>query len=572
MIVQEWLLHGGRFYLALSLAMLFIAAGVQAQKTAAADLIFLNGRVWTVDEAMPEAQALAVQNGRIMAIGSSEEIGALAGPSTRVVDLAGRVVMPGFIDNHVHFLNSGMQLLGIELRSAASEEEFARRIAGYAAKYPGRWITGGDWDHESWPGAREPHRGLIDAVTPATPVFVNRLDGHMALANSAALKLAGIDRNTPDPPGGEIVHDPATGEPTGLLKDEAMNAVFAVIPPSSEAERLEGAAAAMELARRCGVTSIQDVGSPEDLQTYQTLLERGELTVRVDCRIPLGQYKLLADAGIRAHFGSDMVRIGSLKAFADGSLGSTTALFFEPYEGSSSRGLPMDIVLDGRMEKWALAADKAGLQLSVHAIGDSANSLMLDIFERCVRENPRWDRRFRLEHAQHIAKKDIARFARLGVIASAQPFHAIDDGRWAHKRIGEPRCHEAYPFRSFIDQGVHLCFGTDWSVAPLNPLLGIYAAVTRRTLDGGHPDGWIPEQKISVAEAVACYTRNSAYASFDEKNKGTLKKGYLADLVVLSGDLFTIPPEKIRELQVDLTVLDGRVIFERAAGETIPPR
>ncbi|OPZ77791.1 MAG: N-substituted formamide deformylase precursor [bacterium ADurb.Bin431] len=328
----------------------------------------------------------------------------------------------------------------------------------------------------------------------------------------------------------------------------------------------------MDLARRCGVTSIQDVGSVEDLQTYQTLLERGELSVRVDCRIPLSQYKLFADAGIRAHFGGDMLRIGSLKAFADGSLGSTTALFFESYEGSTSRGLPMDIVLDGRMEQWALAADKAKLQLSVHAIGDSANSLMLDIFERCVRENPAWDRRFRLEHAQHIAAKDIPRFARLGVIASAQPFHAIDDGRWAHKRIGEKRCHEAYPFRSFLDQGVHLCFGTDWSVAPLNPLLGIYAAVTRRTLDGSHPDGWIPEQKISVAEAIACYTLNSAYASYDERSKGRLVKGYLADLVVLSGDLFAIPPEKIREVQVDLTVLDGRVIFERTGGETIPSR
>ena len=572
MLVQDWLLHGGRFMLALSLGFLFIAASVQAQKPAAADLIFVDGRVWTVDKAMPEAQALAVQNGRIMGIGSSAEIRTLAGPSTRIIDLAGRMLMPGFIDNHVHFLNSGLQLLGIELRSAASEEEFTRRIAEYAGKHPGRWITGGDWDHESWPGAREPHRGLIDAVTPATPVFVNRLDGHMALANSVALRLAGIDRNTPDPPGGEIVHDPATGEPTGLLKDEAMNAVYAVIPASSEAESLEGAAAAMDLARRCGVTSIQDVGSVEDLQTYQTLLERGELSVRVDCRIPLSQYKLFADAGIRAHFGGDMLRIGSLKAFADGSLGSTTALFFEPYEGSTSRGLPMDIVLDGRMEQWALAADKAKLQLSVHAIGDSANSLMLDIFERCVRENPAWDRRFRLEHAQHIAAKDIPRFARLGVIASVQPFHAIDDGRWAHKRIGEKRCHEAYPFRSFLDQGVHLCFGTDWSVAPLNPLLGIYAAVTRRTLDDRHPDGWIPEQKISLAEAIACYTLNSAYASCDEGNRGSLKKGYLADLVVLAEDLFAIPPERIREVQVDLTVLDGRVIFERAPGETIPSR
>ncbi len=536
-------------------------------------MVFQNGTIWTVDAQNPRAEALAVYNGRILAVGSKAAIKSLVGPQTRVIDLEGRVLLPGFIDNHVHFLTSGIQLLGIELRSARSEEEFAERLKNHAVRNPGRWITGGDWDHESWPGAREPHRGLIDAVTPSTPVFVNRLDGHMALANSLALQLAGIDRNTPDPPGGEIVRDPATGEPTGLLRDEAMSRVYAVIPTASEAERIEGATAAMALARRCGVTSIHDVGSPEDLRLYQTLMERGQLGVRVDCRIPISQYRILVSAGIRAHFGNDMLRIGSLKAFADGSLGSTTALFFEPYEGSkTNRGLPMDIVLDGSLEKWALDADKEQLQLSVHAIGDSANSLMLDIFERCINENPAWDRRFRIEHAQHIARKDIARFARLGVIASMQPFHAIDDGRWAHKRIGIERCREAYSFRSLLDQGVNLCFGTDWSVAPLNPLWGIYAAVTRRTLDGLHPNGWIPQEKISVAEAVACYTRNSAYASYDENSRGQLKEGYLADLVVLSRDIFAIPAEEIWDVQVDLTVLDGRVIFERAAGEIIPSR
>lgn len=572
MMLQEWALHGGRFILALSLACCLLAAVVRAQPSGAADLVFRNGRIWTADEQRPEAEALAVRDGRILALGSRQQIDGLIGRTTRVIDLQGRVLLPGFIDNHVHFLSSGLQLLGIELRSARNEAEFVARIRERAERYPGRWITGGDWDHESWPGAREPQRGLIDAVTPNTPVFVNRLDGHMALANTAALRLAGIDRHTPDPPGGEIVHDPATGEPTGLLKDEAMSAVYAVIPEASEAERLEGARAAMELARRCGVTSIQDVGSAADLRTYQSLLASGELTVRVDCRLPISQYRLLADAGIQAHFGSDWLRIGSLKAFADGSLGSTTALFFAPYEGTTHHGLPMDILLDGRLEQWALAADRSGLQLSIHAIGDSANSAMLDIFERCVRENPVRDRRFRIEHAQHIAGKDLARFARLGVIASMQPYHAIDDGRWAWKRIGETRSHEAYPFRSLLDQGVHLCFGTDWSVAPLNPLLGLYAAVTRRTLDDQHPGGWIPEQKITLAEAIACYTRNSAYASYDESIKGQLKEGYLADLIVLSADLFAISPEKIREAQVDLTVLNGRVIFERGAGEVIPAR
>lgn len=572
MMLQECALHGGRFILALSLAGFILAVAVRAQPSGPADLVFYNGRIWTADPQRPEEEALAVRNDRILALGSRKAIEALIGRTTRVIDLKGRVLLPGFIDNHVHFLSSGVQLLGIELRTARSEAEFVARIKERAERYPGRWITGGDWDHESWPGAREPYRDLIDAVTANTPVFVNRLDGHMALANSAALRLAGIDRNTPDPPGGEIVRDPVSGEPTGLLKDEAMTPVYAVIPDASEAERLEGARAAMALARRCGITSIQDVSSAADLRTYQTLLETGELTLRVDCRLPISQYRLLADAGIRAHFGNDQLRIGSLKAFADGSLGSTTALFFAPYEGTYHHGLPMDILLDGRLEQWALDADRSGLQLSVHAIGDSANSRMLDIFDRCVRENPAWDRRFRIEHAQHIARKDLPRFAKLGVIASMQPYHAIDDGRWAWKRIGEARCHEAYPFRSLLDQGVHLCFGTDWSVAPLNPLLGLYAAVTRRTLDDKNPEGWIPEQKITLAEAVACYTRNSAYASFDEKIKGQLKEGYLADLAVLSEDIFTLPPEKIRDVQVDFTILNGQVIFERARGDSIPTR
>jgi len=572
MILQDCAVHGSRCLLLLSLVCCFAAAVVRAQTPGAADLVFRNGRIWTVDAQRPEVEALAVRDGRILALGSRREIDALIGPDTRVIDLAGRVLLPGFIDNHVHFLSSGLQLLGIELRTARSEAEFVARIKAYAERYPGRWITGGDWDHESWPGAREPRRSLIDAVTPNTPVFVNRLDGHMALANSLALRLAGIDRTTPDPPGGEIVRDPATGEPTGLLKDEAMTPVYAVIPETSEAERREGARAAMDLARRCGVTSIQDVSSAADLRTYQALLAAGELTLRIDGRLPISQYPLLAGSGLRAHFGNDMLRIGSLKAFADGSLGSTTALFFAPYEGTNNHGLPMDILLDGRLEKWALEADKAQLQLSVHAIGDSANSRMLDIFERCVRENPAWDRRFRIEHAQHIARKDLLRFARLGVVASMQPYHAIDDGRWAWKRIGEARSHEAYPFRSLLDQGVHLCFGTDWSVAPLNPLLGLYAAVTRRTLDGQHPEGWIPEQKISLAEAVACYTSNSAWASFDETSKGRLKEGYLADLIVLSEDIFAIPPERLPEVQVDFTILNGRVIFTRTAGETIPAR
>ncbi|MBN2355432.1 amidohydrolase [candidate division KSB1 bacterium] len=527
-----------------------------------ADMIFRHGKVWTVDEKMPQAEAIAVIGDRILAVGSDQEIAKYIGAHTQVLDLKGKLLLPGFIDNHVHFVSGGFQLLGIDLRPAKNPEELIRLLGDYASRHPKKWITGGDWDHESWPGTPLPRKEWIDSVSVETPIFVSRLDGHMGLANSLALKLAGIDRNTPDPPGGEIVRDSKTGEPTGILKDEAMTAVYNLVPAASEEENIEAARAALKHARQYGITSLQDITPADDFKIYQILLDRGELTARMDCRLPMALYEDLQMAGVRRHFGSDMLRIGSLKAFADGSLGSSTALFFQPYEQDpNTYGLAMDVLLDGRLESWCKAADKAMLQLSVHAIGDSANSRMLDIYAACVKENPMWDRRFRIEHAQHIDDKDFSRFAELGVIASVQPYHLIDDGRWAAKRIGEKRCRSAYPLRTFLDQGVHVCFGTDWTVAPINPLWGIYAAVTRRTLDGKHSGGWIPEQKISVEEAIACYTIHSAYATFDEDIKGSLTKGKLADLVVLSDDILTIPPEKIWDVEVEMTVLGGKVIY-----------
>ncbi len=529
-----------------------------------ADMVFWHGKIWTEDENQPVAQALAVKGDRILWVGSEKEVKKLVGPATRVIDLKGKLLLPGFIDNHVHFISGGFQLLGIDLRPAKDPSEFIQLIKDYVKTHPQKWITGGDWDHESWPGTPLPRKEWIDSVSTDTPIFVSRLDGHMGLANSLALKMAGIDRHTPDPPGGEIVRDPLTGEPTGILKDEAMSAIYRLVPDATEEENIAAAKAALAHAARNGITSLQDISSANDLQIYQILLDRGELTARIDCRLPMALYKHLQTLGVRHHFGNDMLRIGSLKAFADGSLGSSTALFFEPYEQNPNTfGLAMDILLDGRLERWCKEADRAGLQLSVHAIGDSANSRMLDIFAACVSENPEWDRRFRIEHAQHIADKDFARFAELGVIASVQPYHLIDDGRWAAKRIGQKRCRNAYPLRSFLDHGVRVCFGTDWTVAPINPLWGIYAAVTRRTLDGKHPQGWFPEQKLTVQEAIACYTIHSAYASFDEDIKGSLVAGKLADLVVLSDDILTIPPEKIWDVEVEMTVLGGKIIFEK---------
>jgi len=313
-----------------------------------------------------------------------------------------------------------------------------------------------------------------------------------------------------------------------------------------------------------GVTSIQDISSIADVEIYKKLKASGELTARFFCRFPIATTEQFIAQGIRVRTGDEWVRLGSLKAFADGSLGSTTALFFEPFiNDPTTHGLPSDIVLDGRLEKWALAADRAGLQLSIHAIGDSANSLMLDLFERIIAQNPSWDRRFRIEHAQHIHPKDFARFARLDVIASVQPYHAIDDGRWAEGRIGYERCKTTYPFKTFLDNKVMVTFGSDWTVAPLNPLLGIYAAVTRRTLEGANPNGWFPEQKISVEQAIRAYTIDNAYGAFEENEKGSIEVGKLADLVVLSDDILKIDPVKIEKTQVEMTVLGGRVVYEK---------
>ncbi len=531
-----------------------------------ADIVFINGKIWTVDEANPEAQAVAVADGKILFVGSDERAKGFVGHQTEIVDLKGRLMLPGFIDNHTHFISGGFQLQSVDLRYAKDEEEFASIIKERAEKFPSRWITGGDWDHDRWPGGHLPTKELIDPYTPNTPVFVSRYDGHMALANSYVLKLAGVTKDTPDPPGGAIVRDPKTGEPTGILKDEAQGYVYRIMPGPSEQEMLEAARLALREAARFGITSIQDVSAPEHLRVYQTLRSRGELTARIYCRLPISYWENLADIGFKVPFGDEWVRIGSLKAFADGSLGSSTALFFDPFTSDpSTRGLPSDILLDGRLKTWALAADKAGLQLSIHAIGDSANSLILDLFETILRENPPWDRRFRIEHAQHVHPKDFVRFSRLKVIASVQPYHAIDDGRWAEGRIGHERFKTTYAFRTFLDHGVRMCFGSDWTVAPLNPLLGIYAAVTRRTLDGKNPDGWFPEQKISVQEAIACYTIHNAYAAFEENMKGSITTGKLADLVVLSRDILTIDPTQLEGVEVELTIVGGRLIYQKSS-------
>jgi predicted amidohydrolase YtcJ len=530
------------------------------------DLILINGKIWTVNPNQPEVEAVAISGTRIAAVGSTAAITALKQSNTQVIDLAGKRVVPGFNDAHVHFFDGGSSLSSVQLRDAKSQAEFRDRIGEFAGHTPkGQWITGGDWDHENWTPADLPTRQLIDAVTPETPVFVNRLDGHMALANSAALKLAGVDKNTKDVPGGVIVRD-ASGNPTGILKDAAQALVYKAMPAPSVHQIEEAMMAAQKYAAEQGVTSVQDMSAGRDvLRAYQRLLKQGQLHVRVSGHQPLASWNNQASVGILADFGNDHLHIGGLKGFADGSLGSTTALFFAPYlDSPNTSGIASDeLVNPNKMWKSIEEGDAAGLQIAIHAIGDKANNTILNFYERLEKEHGERDRRARIEHAQHLQASDIPRFGQLHVIPSMQPYHCIDDGRWAEKRIGPDRAKGTYAFRTLLDTGASLAFGSDWPVAPMVPLMGIYAAATRRTLDGKHPDGWVPEQKITVAEAIRAYTMGSAYASFEEKIKGSIEPGKLADLVVLSDDILSIDPVAIAKTKVQITVFDGKVIYER---------
>jgi len=553
--------------------LLLAAALVSAESAAspAADLVLRGGRVWA-GKGRPAATAIAVKDGRVAALGSDADVQPLIGPGTRVVDLHGRLVVPGFNDAHVHFLSGGFGLLSVDLRDARDEQDFAARIGAHARTLPrGTWIQEGNWDHETWPSKALPTRALIDAVTPDHPVFVQRLDGHMALANSLALRLAGVTRESKDPDGGTIVRD-AAGEPTGILKDNAEELVTRAIPEPSREMNLRAARAALKEAARVGVTTIQDNSSVDALRTYQDLRAAGELTARFYVwRYASSALEPLEKAGLRTGLGDEWIRLGALKILSDGSMGSGTAAFFDPYtDDPKTSGLLLYPVPE--LERLIREADAAGFQLAVHAIGDRANSLVLDAFEKAAAVNPARERRFRIEHAQVVRKADLARYRRLGVIASIQPSHGIDDMRWAERRIGRERSRDAYNVRSFTEAGIPVAFGTDWFVEPLDPRLGLYAAVTRERPEGGPPGGWFPEEKIALEDALDLYTRGSAYAEFAEKEKGTLDPGMLADLVVLAADLFRIPAREILTTPVDFTVAGGRVVFDREAGEPGPAR
>jgi predicted amidohydrolase YtcJ len=525
---------------------------------------FINGKIFTVNEKQPIAESVIIHQNRIVFVGSNSEANSLTREGIEIIDLKGKLMLPGFIDSHVHFISSGLQLSGINLRKASSEPEFKKILMEYALLNKNKWITGGGWNHELFENRELPDKEWIDSFTPDTPVFISRSDGHMGLANSLALKLAGIKMDSQNPDGGIILKDPDTGEPTGILKDNAMNLIQNIIPNPSDEEYERALFIALEETRKNGVTSIHDITMQPDLKLYQKIEKENKLSCRIYSMLPIADYKNLISQGNKYNYGIEKLKTGALKAFADGSLGSNTALFFDVYENEpSNNGIATDILTNGRLREWSLDADKNNLQLAIHAIGDKANSLILDLFEELKKTNPERDRRLRIEHAQHVRSEDIKRFANQDVIASVQPYHVIDDGCWAEKKIGKERLSEIYSFNTFIKAGVTVCFGSDWNVAPMNPLYGIYAAVTRRTLDNKYPDGWIPEQKISVEQAIKCYTINGAYASFEENLKGSIEKGKLADFVILNEDILKINPTEIKGVEIKMTVYDGEVIFNK---------
>ena len=523
--------------------------------------VFINGKIYTVNPGQPYAEALVVVKNRIAFVGTNEQAEKYVDEETETINLDGKLVLPGFIDAHAHFIKGGFSQQNINLRNVKSPSEFRQLIKDYVSIHQREWITGGNWDQEQWNIKELPTRQLIDDITNENPVFLERTDLHMGLANSLALKMAGIDRNTPDPPGGLIVKD-SHGEPTGILKDNAITLLKRYIPEPDEADIRKAAFTAMDYIKQFGITGIHDISENNDLPVYNQLDTLGLLTCRIYSIYPINSFNDLVNGDIHYGEGSGKLKRGSLKAFADGSLGSGTAWFFDPYINKGNYcGLPTELVLNGQLDSLAIEADKHKLQICIHAIGDKANKYVLDLYKKIHDNNPPWDRRDRIEHAQHLRKEDFKLFKNFSIIASVQPYHLMEDGVWAEKKIGKQRTKLMYAFKSLLDNGVKLCFGSDWTVAPINPLLGIYAAVTRRTIDGKNPDGWNPEQKISVEDAIKCYTINNAYASYQEKDLGSIEPGKFADFIVLSDDILTIEPEKIKEAKVIMTVFNGEIIY-----------
>jgi len=590
---------------------LFLMVSANAQE---ADLVLRNGVIWTVDDNNPEDEAIASRNDRIVYVGSNSGVEQLIGPNTRVVDLGGKLVTPGFNDNHVHFEGTGRLLYGLNLLDVSDEAGFVERIRDVDERYsPGTWIVGGDWSaYETWAAGdvgeagREvnpddlygnlflPNKGMIDEFTGDRPVLVRRFDRKVYMANSAALELAGITASSPDPDGIAVERSEG-GEPTGALFNPVSGAVEStvlvrdnvrvlfrdLIPEPSREQRIAETLEAWKKMASVGVTSYSDITSnPIYVDIYREMREKNLMTARVRYRPPLDKWEYMSELGIRIGFGDEWIRFGGVKAWIDGIMGNSSARFYEPYtHNPASRGIWRDIMfpferspdnpedMQSRLERLALDADNAGIQLTVHAIGDEANGYLMDMLERIIEKNGEKDRRFRLVHAQVMTDRDIKRGGQMKIVAEVQPFHTSDDMRWMEERIGRDRSRGAYAFRRLWDSGAIVSFGTDSpgtnaSRYFLNPMLGLYAAVTRKTLSGQPEGGWFPQEKITIEEAIKAYTLNTAYAGFEEDIKGTLEVGKLADFVIVSDNLLTMDPDGIKDVAIEMTVVGGRVVYE----------
>lgn len=584
----------------LSFALLTVAAPFSLSQTptqSPADLVLLDARVWTVADSPREAQAVAIRGNRIVKVGSNADVQPfIRNGHTKVLRLPGRLVLPGFIDNHVHFAQAGRLLLGLNLLDVNDAKAFRERVGEGAKRLPaGAWLTGGDWGaYAQWgmsstgtpskqpaqgkaPAEFLPTRELIDSVTGDHPALIRRFDGQLYLANSLALKAANITSATPNPEGGEILRG-ADGQPNGLLRGTAAQLVTKAMPPASYAQRHAEALRALGEARKFGVTTMHDnTANFEQLALLQDLRRDGQLTSRMWARMWLSDWEAVRDyiaknnvPAVSGGWGDDFIRLGGLKAWVDGIMGNSSALFFEPYTNNpQSSGRLRDVMFpEGNLYRLMKGADAAGFTVTVHAIGDKANRILLDTYEQVFRENPARDRRFRVVHAQVLHPDDFGRLKKMNLVAEVQPYHCIDDMRWMEERIGA-RSRTAYAFRTLELNGTFLSFGSDWpgtnaAYYTISPLMGMYAAVTRQTLNGQPPEGWFPGERISLENAVRYYTRNNAHITFEEKTKGTIEEGKLADLVVIDRDIFARPPRELKDARVLTTILDGKIVYEAA--------
>lgn len=554
------------------LLVFFIINGCSGRRDAeTADLVIHNAKIFTVNDENPQAMAVAIKGEVIIAVGDYKMIRKYIDKGkTKVIDAGGKLVVPGFNDAHAHF--SPVNIDYIELRYTTNPAVLTEKVKEKVAEVvPGQLIRGGHWEHEMFIDKKWPTKELIDPVSPDNPVLLRRADGHSVLVNSFVLKASGITKDTPDPYGGEIQRDPETGEPTGILKETAQNLIKtgAIEAVYSEKEknirREKGWDSAFDMAARYGVTSIQMPGGG-NAEYMQQRKKAGKLTLRIDVAgyltddmKKLQEYDSLIKEYPREN---RWIRFGYIKGFIDGTLGSATALFFEPFEDEfETSGLPQ--MPYDELERKVLLCDSMGFQIGIHAIGSKGNNWVLNAYEKALNVNGRNNSRHRIEHAQILIEKDIPRFTELGVIASMQPTHCITDKRFCEKRIGRERSKFAYPWKSLLDAGTKIAFSTDYSVEPLNPMEGLYAAVTRKDRMGEEGDGWFPREKLSMQEAIRLYTLGSAYAQFMEDRKGMIKEGYLADMVILDRDLFNIPEDEIMKTKVDYTIVGGKIVFER---------